>query len=577
MGVLVNNSGLESWLWEYTARVRAVLLDEGKDVSNKKEVAKAIYHGLKHGYGFREALETGVYAPTPDELSQTNCASQMVVNYLIAKELSLNPQIVEVDGLRRQSSGYMASHAFIEVDVGEDLPWTVDQTMLLLGPIRWDRDSKKIIVNNCAKDDEFEDDHGDQVFSYSIAYRYDEAEYEERLSYQRSKEGAAGALLTGQKVGNFEINKWKMQKPTMSTWYFKFNPKQRTIESLVSFQRPLIQNRGVINRLYLNEDCEPEREEVTGYFYAEEGFAEFLGETPMFVLPIEKALVLADNVVKLPLDQHYALENKVQAFCLGEIKDHRQVELIVEASKESLADLARRDRVRSDARWKFILTEALYQHKRKQSGKELVYSPRDRTVAFELLKDTNEKIACALKEMQRYEKEKRWDKKMERRADHWTRRILTDPRRREKENVALYTRIRNERQMILYQMESSMKTVEEAGDRIAFIQFDLKDHLASLESLGEEAQKRFGEDDFDKWLDAAYARLFVEFLGNTAAGLFQLRFLPYRSSVIDNIRSYRNPLFRVVDEKESKEKQRESRLESLLKFLKRKAKETLAS
>ncbi len=354
-------------------------------LEDKVLTAETIFHTMGHKYGFKEALSTGNFMPWPHELSEVTCSTQMLVNYVIAKECGLKPVIREVIGFRNAGSSFIANHSFIEVDVGQKFPWLICQSWKLLGPINWDVILKKIKVTDYS--DKKVIDKKVHEIEYTFVETYTEEQYEAWIEYLRSDRGAAHVLIPGQRAGFPDVDGWKSEKKLKAPWYVRYDPNKKILTSKISLQRPLVQNRGLENTLIFNANSDLEREELTGYFYKTDGWAEFISKIPIVTICATKAEKLIEDVSSFNLQKQYDFENSIAQAILDR-NSAQEPQIYEKAICESFETLKKSPTFGS--LWKFVLVESLYQQAKKESAKHFLYSSGERFNAFKLFDQTGE-------------------------------------------------------------------------------------------------------------------------------------------------------------------------------------------
>src|SRR5574341_2245734 len=273
-------------------------------LNDKKLVAQVIKRTLGHKYGFGNALRSGIYFPYPHEMSEAICSTQMVANYVVAKECGLKPVIREIEGCRRAGSSFISKHAIVEVDVGDDKLWVLCQEMLPLGPVTWNYEDKTFAIKN-------EENGQAEDFEFTYVDTFTEAEYLERIKYLRSDEGSAKMLTKGQRAGYPIVDFWKTKQPLPVEWVVRYYPKEQALGSGVRLDRLLVQKRGLENKIFF-DDSKILREEVTGCFFREPGWAEFIDSVPLMILPMATISTLRDDFLGLTVEEQCQLEDKIQ-------------------------------------------------------------------------------------------------------------------------------------------------------------------------------------------------------------------------------------------------------------------------
>ena len=491
---------------------------------DKRLISETIYKKLGHKYGFTEALRSGNFFPFPNELTQTTCATQMVINYVIAKECDLKPVIKEVIGFRREGSRHIGIHAFIEVDVGDEKPWVICQNWDLLGPVRWDNYGKTITVENVLERE-------NEVFEYTIVDTFSEEEYLERIKSYRS-EGAISVLFNGQRIGIPSTDKWKTEKPLETVWFLKYDPGTNQIISRVALQRPLVQNKGLESVISLDEEGNIISHEINGYFFREDSWAEFVNSTLMLSLPIETAESLSKGIEEFSVDKQSLLEESISDIFLdGPCFDSDyNYEKAIKGSYERV-----RQSPQFKSAWKFILTEALYQHARKESGKDFLYSEDERMYILELSQKDDSDVKNFVINKKNLELLRKAKKRSEKKGKNIH---VISPGRQEYDSVKRFLKIRSSREMMIYQLENNARFCDEAADRLCHVRNVVKPFADTLASLEIGAKELLGSN-FEKRTMAAYARIFTELLGMASFNWKQLKLDEYKEVLLDKIKKYK--------------------------------------
>lgn len=509
-------------------------------LEDKVLAAQTIFHTMGHKYGFKEALNTGNFMPYPHELSEVTCSTQMLVNYVIAKECGLKPVIREVIGFRTAGSSFIANHTFIEVDVGEKFPWMLCQSWKLLGPIIWDVVLKKIKVTDYS--DKKAIDKPVHEIEYTLVETYTEQQYEEWAEYLRSERGAAHVLIPGQRAGFPDVDGWKSEKKLKAAWYIKYEPNKKSLHSKISLQRPLVQNRGLENTLIFNDKSELEREELIGYFYKADGWAEFISKIPIVTICANTAEKLIEDVASFNLQKQYEFEKSVAQSIL-ERKTNEEPQIYEKAIRESFETLQKSPTFPS--LWKFVLVESLYQQAKKETAKDFIYSSGQRFNAFKLFDQTGEdakyeedrkKMIAKLKNrIEGLDRRLSAGRYVSRNSSGWMR--ILDTRRSEYEEVRRFVNIRNSNELSLYQLEHEAQFCDEAADRALYVKDFVQKNAATLQSLEQYTHQKLGQN-FDTQIIAAYGKMFIEFLGMMAHAWKELRLEPYRETLISKVKNF---------------------------------------
>lgn len=509
-------------------------------LADKKMVAQLIYKHLPHRYGFEEALRTGVYFPYPHELSQVICPTQMLVNYVVAKECGLKPVIKELNSFRSKGHTFIANHALIEVDVGDDQPWVLDQQWQILGPITWDVAHKRLSVRNRLDKKDLEDDDDDQQkeCEYGVVETFSEDDYIKRIQFYRSPEYAAAMLIAGQRVGWPKADAWRSTQPLAAEWCIRYYPNEHKLSSMIHFPRTLVQNRGLENVLLFDDKGEVVHEEIRGCFYRTHGWAAFVHAVPMLVISIADADKLREGLTEFKLEQHVALEKSMYENILaGETST--QFEEVVKASYERLKSMPS-----FSAAKKFIMTEALYQNARRQARRDYLYTEFERLNAFDVFPQGSVLVGNVLDQQKQLEKIKRRIKQREaamaagRQVFHrgqW--RYVLDTRRLEYDHVREYLNLQNSRELSVYQLEQRTKYCHESADRVCYAKDVIQKNATTVQDLEVFAKQQLG-DNIEKHFLAAYGRMFAEFMVLIAHGWNQLRLSGYQEKVIEKIKKY---------------------------------------
>ncbi|MBI1969369.1 hypothetical protein HYS48_01630 [Candidatus Woesearchaeota archaeon] len=501
--------------------------------TDKKLVAEVIYTELTHRYSFIEALERGIYAPWPHELSEVTCASQALVNFVVEQVCGLDPELWEFGGFQPKGRTHFGGHSLTLVDVGEKHPWVIDQSMELLGPVTWKGNTLTIV--NKSKGDKAEE------YTFVCADQYDEASYAERMAYQRSPEGSASMLLNGQRLGLPEIDAWKTKEPLRVPWFLRYDHDARSIITLMGFERPLMQKRGLDLCMRLNQDGRIEEETVRGYFYRELGWVEFLGKYPVVEIPAAEIPSLIPGIEEFSIEEQIAFEEKAMALATAEPLDRASQHLrdAIYASYERLQATRFGDAVK-----KFALVEALYQEKR--NGQEYVYSPVVRKRGLEQMQHQDayvKDLLRAMKDLQRGRKFKERVQKLQRAKGRQImyrgRRVyILDPQRLEDPAVQEYLSIDGPLAKLEYMLAHKPRFIDDAIDRILFVQWELAQHAGTLESLEAYARNVFG-NRLEQELMRGYARIFAEFLGHIAHAWELLSSLgDYKKDIVKKVQAY---------------------------------------
>ncbi len=509
----------------------ATLSTTRKDIlADKKLLARMIHLHMEHKYGFREAIKTGNYMPLPHELTEVNCGTQMFVNYTVANACGLNPVIKELDGWRTKGSQSMARHSIIEIDVGEPQKWVLCQPWNILGPVTWDEDKKTLTVQDVIENRKVE-------IEYTWLDTYTEELYLERLEFLRSPRGAQSVLETGQKLGCPSVDGWKAKRKMPATWWIKYDAKDNTVAVKISIQRPLVQNRGLENKMRIETDGKI-TEEIRGYYFREDGWAQFLGATEMISISAEKAVELAQGLsTDLDYDKQCALEEKVYDLLFKCAED--EANLLLPAARASFAKLKLSPTYNNA--WKFILVEALYQADRKaQSKKKFLYTKREHLAQFQRATDDDLFAKAYVSEKSFVDKlRKILDKANKRRGNPALQMrskslFVLDAARLEHQEARLFSRLRGKTDLLAYQLESEANFCNEAADRVCYVMDKFRKGIASLADLEKTAKERLGEG-FDRAVMAAYSRMFTEFIGMIAYSQDELRLTQYREKLIEKL------------------------------------------
>ncbi len=501
-------------------------------LNDKKLIAQVIKKHLGHKYGFGDALRKGTYFQLPHEMSEAICSTQMVANYVVAKECGLRPVIREIEGCRRAGSSFVSAHAIVEVDVGEENLWVLCQEMLPLGAVTWNYDDKTFSIKN--------EEHG-QVDEFEFTYvdTFTEAEYLERIKYLRSDEGAAKMLVKGQRAGYSTVDFWKTRTPLPAEWFVRYYPKEQALVSGVTLDRLLVQKRGLENKIFFDGN-KIIREEVTGYFFRESGWAEFLDNIPVMVLPMATISSLREDFLGLTVEEQCKLEDKIQnSYLEGDYSQLRPE--FLEAVIYSHSKVKNNDSVR-----KFSMAEALYQNARKEARKDLLFSMSEHSVEFDLRNEDGGD------ELSRLDAQRNVEKRMKRLQRMIDQRIsgnfhiggmsfgsgtlgVLAPEQIDDEHMQRFRALRNGDEKALYLLEKKANFCYEAADRVCFAKEVLAPHTSSMEAFEAYARGKLGEK-FDAWMSASYARIFTELLGMASNCYNQLRLDGYRDRVLDKLR-----------------------------------------
>lgn len=519
-------------LEEITERARqASTLRATRDevLADKKLVARMIYLHMEHRYGFCEAIKTGNYMPLPDELTEVNCGTQMLVNYTVASACGLNPVIKELDGWRTKGSAPIARHCIIEIDVGEPQKWVLCQPWNILGPVTWDKDKKTLTVQDTLEDRKVE-------LEYTWLDTYDEELYLKRLEFLRSPKGAKSILETGQKLGYPSLDGWKAKRKLPATWWIKYDADKDCVTIKVSIQRPLVQNRGLENRIHIEADGKT-TEELHGYYYREDGWAQFLGATEMMSVSAEKAAELAQGLKDFDEEKQCGLEDTVYDLLSKGAND--EANPFLPAVKESFERIKTTNTFNNA--WKFILVEALYQADRKAKGKRLIYTRREHIAQFQKAAGEDDVANAYWTQKDMLDKlRKRLDKIVKRRGNPELKikgggrlSVLEAPRL-EYEEARRFSRLRGKAELLTYQLESESDFCSEAADKVCYVFDTFRNGVTTLEDLEKLAREKLGKG-FDRAVIAAYGRIFTEFIGMTAHSFDHLRLTQYRSKLIEKL------------------------------------------
>ncbi|MBS3149024.1 hypothetical protein J4219_09185 [Candidatus Woesearchaeota archaeon] len=496
-------------------------------LKDRKRVATAIFDELGHRYGFTQSMETGIFAPWPHEVCEVVCASQMLVNYVVSKACGLEPKIWELGGFRHIGSSHIAGHAMIEVNVGEEKPWALCQTMNLLGPMTWRQN--EVRVENVAKKET-------NLFEFTYADQFSEEKYLDRVAYQRSDEGAMSVLVYGQRAGFPQVDNWKSKKALLTAWYIKYAPNERALSSYVGFQRPLVQSRGLENRIVLTKNGNVESETVTGCFFREQGWAEFIGEIPFVVFPTEQVMPLLEGIDGLDEKEKIDFEKNMSYSMEREpIESDSMGVLLHDSFNNAMAGQYAKS-IR-----KMCIAEALYCAQKK--GEDYLFSRESRYGLFIELQKEDEQARHIAKAHKQFIKIMRERQKISRLQSAGKqvlfggRRVyILDTSRREYEQVQRYMRMQDSEDLLAYQLEAEPQFYDDAADRILFIKRELKEKAESFEALEAHAKSRF--TDLGKAIRSAYGKMASEFLAHIAYANAPLRMVGYRKNLIEKGKKY---------------------------------------
>ncbi|HIH43397.1 TPA: hypothetical protein HA246_07190 [Candidatus Woesearchaeota archaeon] len=517
-------------------------------LEDKVKVAEIMYSTLGHAYGFEHPLSTGNFEPWPHEVKTVNCSAQRNINYVVAKACDLNPVIREVDDLVGDDSPEAFGHSFIEFDVGTGTNWAICSQMRWLGPIVWDTENKRVKIT---KRDHKTGEEKIVEYSYTQRDTYTEQELLQRIFYFRSSEGAASMLINGQRLQCPEIDGWKAEKPMKTGWYIKYSPEERVLSISTKHMRPLVSNRGLEYRIIFNDNGLPKSEDVVGYFYAADAWAEFLGATPLFSLPADKIPGVIQGLKELKPQEHPELEKRLQRIFLNK-PNNPEEENLEKAIRGSYAAVM--SQVSRNDTYKFILMEALYLDEVEGAADGFLYTRQRRYEAFKLLAEDDDMFAQELAKMEkareRQEREIIRAERNQRKVKKYLRRVQAAPnrllermeilevQRLANEDERRYNEFRTQADLLIYQLENFARFCDEAADRYIFATTTGRKYTQSLETLEAEAKTRFG-DEFDKRIMAAYARISGEFLGMIAFAWDNLKAAQYKDVLLDKVRTYR--------------------------------------
>ena len=180
-------------------------------------------HFLEIGYGFSEALRNGNCGQYLHEIvKEAECFTKAVADYLIARELGLDPVFYWASDMKDLAEGDHANekgisnHAFITVQAKKDREQLVDKNMSAYGEVSFpdtnemrifDRSNNKIITRK-----------------YASLSRLSEQEVLEKIEQNRSKEGGRLALSGSQRVRSHG-----------NDLYIGFDSKTGTLSSRLNF------------------------------------------------------------------------------------------------------------------------------------------------------------------------------------------------------------------------------------------------------------------------------------------------------------------------------------------------------
>ncbi|MEK6963268.1 MAG: hypothetical protein AABX70_02485 [Nanoarchaeota archaeon] len=503
--------------------------------TDKKRLADTIYHGLEFAYGFEECLATGQYAPWPHELSMVNCGSQAMVDFAAEIECDMDPVLVEVAGFQREGETGGATHSLTIVKVeGED--WAIDQAQHALGPITWDLETNTYRVKNKIREDK------EETFRFLYRELYTEDEYVDRIQYLRSPEGAASMLICGQRVNSPKMDRWKAHIPLHTSCYIRYDPDTRSILTSVGFDRPLIQNRGLEHRITLNNSGDIQEEVVTGYYYSELGWAEFIDKFPLVTIPSAKVPDLIRGLKDLSVNNQVAFEDRVMSlFQGGSLNDSDSY--LAEAIQASYQALEA-TRFGEAARM-ISIVEALYQCERRTRDSVLVYHEADRTRVMEQWRDEDANVDVVLRAMKHFKRKRKQLERIRRVLPHEYARLVRsvhvlDADHVEDPEVKRYLSIRDPLERLTYMLEHQPHFFDEAVDRRLFVKRRVEEYAEDLPTLETHARSILGES-FERSILSGYARIFAEFLGHLAGSWEHLSLSKYRETTLDKVRSYKKP------------------------------------
>ncbi|PIN74935.1 hypothetical protein COV18_05360 [Candidatus Woesearchaeota archaeon CG10_big_fil_rev_8_21_14_0_10_37_12] len=499
-------------------------------LDDKPLVARIMFDYLGHKFGFRSYLEQDLFALYPHELRDSICPGQMMANYFPAKACNLDPDLWEVTLFRREKSHFAPSHCFVTVDVGADKRWIVDQTYRLLGPISWD--GNNLVVENIISEET-------ERYETADAYQYSEEEYAERVEYQRSDRGAMSVLVPGQKIEYGKFDGWKARKPLTTEWYVRYNPDERALVSLIPFNRPLMQSRGLENKLIIDEQGTVTSEVITGYFHRQADWASFVRPIPLVKIGAEKAKGLIEGLTELDVKGQYAFEDHLMSLFDGNTLEGKDLAYANEITDSYKALQQTRYSVAVE---KIALVEALYQERKGKS--KFINGPDARFDAFKMLagQDPQARAVVRLNKILRQlkKRQRKGDKAYIQREERHGRLVTLFGIEGENEDTSRYRTARTPIDVFEYQAEHEPPFFDDATDRILFVRRSLEDHAGSADDLREHARSVFG-DKLEQATMKGYARIFAEFLGHMAHSWNQLKITEFREKLIKKAKEY-NPV-----------------------------------
>ncbi len=513
---------------------------------DKKAIARELYFGLQHGYGFLEAVLSDNWMPWPEDVKKVTCHSQAVATYVVAKELGLNPKITEYVGFCRVGSDFMTSHSQVTIDVSQSETWAIDQTWGMYGPITF-RDGGFTVENLDYKPE------AGQPFKKADALEHCEFVVEDvfsdddvvrRMEHIRSLQGLLGVISSGQRLGFPEVNMWKSIKHLPAPWYVQYHPEPESdhelgrLRTLVHFERLLVKDRDLEYIIVIGNDGDVVREYINGYFSQGVGWAKALAPIQIVHFPAAAVHDLLDGIEKgydssvegvesladLHPDDHAKFENDVMNNMINPESTFSQ---IVAAARESYRIVhASKD---GDILQKFLMVEALYQ----KAKEDRPYFFGEKATIREMEKMTDPPVKRILRNHRVGQGNRRAEQRRAARLQYTL--PIMESSRLENPEIRRYLDLRTQNEKIDYMLEHQPPFMKDAIDRHLYFHRRIKVQLDRT-GIGIEhyAREQLGTD-YDNALMRAYGKFFAEFLGHAISSWPALSLEGIKNGILQKI------------------------------------------
>jgi len=223
-------------------QARAIKAQAGLRAS-KLDLARGQYNFHDIKYGFAEGLRSGIFARYPHEIQfQAECLEQAVREYVVARELGLNPKFINVygwgetgfDGRQR-----FFNQSFILADVGKKEPFLIDKLVGVPGYVTFS--GNEALLRHPSKNLRMK-------IHYDSLEELSEEQIIAKLEYLRTPEGSLRMLEEGQSMGKINTDYGPAE------WFVAYRPSKGVIESHVRYQSRVTANAAVITSIPLSDD-----------------------------------------------------------------------------------------------------------------------------------------------------------------------------------------------------------------------------------------------------------------------------------------------------------------------------------